>query len=51
LLHGLRAKLAGARGAAPFFAPTERVRALERAFAAMIERQRAGLPPETLCLD
>jgi hypothetical protein len=35
----------------PLFATAERVRALERAFIAMIERSRAGLPPDTLIID
>jgi protein O-GlcNAc transferase len=44
----LRSKLLAARASAPAFQTVERVRVLERAFATMIERQRAGLPPRTL---
>jgi predicted O-linked N-acetylglucosamine transferase (SPINDLY family) len=44
-------RLAQARGNAPLFAPAQRVRALERAFIAMVERSRAGLPPDTLIIE
>lgn len=45
-----RAKLAEARASAPAFSTVDRVRALERAFVAMIQRQRDGLPPVTLTI-
>jgi protein O-GlcNAc transferase len=47
----LREKLRQARSSAPLFATAERVRAIERAFTAMVERSRAGLPPDTLTID
>jgi predicted O-linked N-acetylglucosamine transferase (SPINDLY family) len=51
-LSEVRARLAAARTSrAPFFAATERVRAMERAVVAMVQRHRAGLPPETLIID
>jgi predicted O-linked N-acetylglucosamine transferase (SPINDLY family) len=51
LLAEVREKLQSARTSAAFFAIENRVRALERAFTAMIERHRAGLPPDTLFVD
>jgi predicted O-linked N-acetylglucosamine transferase (SPINDLY family) len=51
LLAEMKARLARARATASFFATAERVRAVERAFVAMIERHRAGLPPDTLIID
>jgi predicted O-linked N-acetylglucosamine transferase (SPINDLY family) len=51
LLADAKSRLRGARASAPFFATGERVRAIERAFTAMIERQRAGREPATLAVD
>jgi predicted O-linked N-acetylglucosamine transferase (SPINDLY family) len=51
LLAQAKEKLQQARATAPLFATRDRVRALERAFVAMIERQRAGLAPATLRVD
>jgi predicted O-linked N-acetylglucosamine transferase (SPINDLY family) len=39
------------RASTPLFDTPARVRALERAFSAMIERHRAGLPPDTLIIE
>lgn len=50
-LARLREKLRQARSSAPLFATAERVRAIERAFIAVVERSRAGLPPDTLIID
>jgi predicted O-linked N-acetylglucosamine transferase (SPINDLY family) len=50
-LSEVRERLTQARGSAPLFATAERVRALERAFIAMVERSRAGLPPDMLTID
>jgi predicted O-linked N-acetylglucosamine transferase (SPINDLY family) len=50
-LSRVRLRLAQARASAPMFATVERVRAVERAFVAMVERNRAGLPPDTLIID
>ncbi len=47
-LAGVRARLAAARTAAPLFDMAARVRELEAAFGAMVERARAGLPPAAL---
>jgi predicted O-linked N-acetylglucosamine transferase (SPINDLY family) len=44
-LAGLKARLAAARSRAPLFDISRLARALEAAFAAMLERHRAGLPP------
>lgn len=50
-LSEVRSRLVSARSRSPLFATGDRVRALERAFTAMIERHRAGLPPDTLIID
>lgn len=47
----VRERLAQAGAAAPLFATADRVRAIERAFVAMVERSRAGLPLDTLIID
>jgi predicted O-linked N-acetylglucosamine transferase (SPINDLY family) len=47
----LKAVLAQQSATTPLFDTPARVRALERAFAAMIERHRAGLPPDTLIIE
>lgn len=47
----LRERAQAARTASPLFDTPSRVRAFERALIAMIERQRAGLPPDTLVID
>ena len=46
LLGELRARLAGNRAAQPLFDSTRFVRNLERAYATMVERDRAGLAPD-----
>ncbi|MGH8668606.1 MAG: tetratricopeptide repeat protein [Burkholderiales bacterium] len=51
LLAEAKARLLQARSTSPFFATHDRVRAIERAFEAMIERQRAGLAPAMLIMD
>lgn len=51
VLGGLKAVLSQEKARAPLFDTPARVRALERAFAAMIEGSRAGLPPDTLIID
>jgi predicted O-linked N-acetylglucosamine transferase (SPINDLY family) len=51
MLAEARGKLNRAKTGAAFFATEDRVRALERAFVAMIERHRAGLQPDTLFVD
>jgi len=48
LARELRRRLQDARGKAPFFDLKKRVRCIEQAFAAIVERHRAGLPPATL---
>lgn len=50
-LQRLKAVLTQEKARAPLFDTPARVRALERAFAAMVERSRAGLPPDTLIID
>jgi len=50
-LRRLKAVLSQEKARAPLFDTPARVRALERAFAAMIERHRAGLPPDTLIIE
>lgn len=50
-LSGVRQRLAKAKRVAPLFAAGDRVRAVERAFVAMVERHRAGLPPDTLIIE
>lgn len=50
-LSALREALAERKGTAAAFDTAARVRALEEAFVAMVERARAGLAPETLALD
>ena len=44
-LRNLRARLAAQRSSAPLFDPQARVREWEAAWATMVERQQAGLPP------
>ena len=50
VLARARERLAKAKEDAPLFATGDRVRAVERAFVAMVERHRAGLPPDTLII-
>jgi protein O-GlcNAc transferase len=50
-LRRARAKLAEKRVGSPVFDTVGRVKAVERAFIAMVERHRAGLPPDTLIID
>lgn len=50
-LQRLKATLAQSKACAPVFDTPARVRALERAFTAMVERHRAGLPPDTLIIE
>jgi len=47
-LAALRRRLAAARREGPLFDTTARVRELEAAFSAMVERARSGLPPAAL---
>jgi protein O-GlcNAc transferase len=47
-LEGLRARLAAARLTAPLFDTEGYTRSMEAAYGAMLERSRAGLPPEHL---
>jgi len=49
-LTGLKKRVAEARGG-PAFDTRSRVRAVERAFIALVERHRAGLPPATLTIE
>jgi predicted O-linked N-acetylglucosamine transferase (SPINDLY family) len=51
LLKQLKQALARAKEDRPLFDTAARVRGLERAFTAMVERHRAGLPPDTLIID
>jgi predicted O-linked N-acetylglucosamine transferase (SPINDLY family) len=51
MLAATKERLKAARAAAPLFDTRSRVRALERAFVAMIDRGRAGLAPATLRVD
>src|SRR5690606_22824303 len=46
-LAAIRAKLARNRDTTPLFDTAATARALERAFAAMVERHRRGQPPES----
>jgi protein O-GlcNAc transferase len=50
-LQRVRTKLAEKRVGSPVFDTVARVRAVERAFVAMVERHRAGLPPDTLIVE
>ena len=50
-MRQMRAKLAENRIDSPVFDTVARIRAVERAFIAMVERHRAGLPPDTLIVD
>lgn len=50
-LGRLKQMLGEATYHAPLFDSAARVRALERAFAAMVGRHRAGLPPDTLIIE
>lgn len=50
-LSALRGALARSKRTAAAFDTTARVRALEKAFVALVERSRAGLPPATLVAD
>jgi predicted O-linked N-acetylglucosamine transferase (SPINDLY family) len=50
-LAAVKTRLSAARNHAPFFAIRDRLHALERAFIAMVERSRAGLPPDTLIIE
>jgi predicted O-linked N-acetylglucosamine transferase (SPINDLY family) len=50
-LRGLKHRLAQVKADSPLFDTAARVRAFERALVAVIERQRAGLAPETLIID
>jgi predicted O-linked N-acetylglucosamine transferase (SPINDLY family) len=45
-LRAVAARLAAARASAPLFDAARHARHLEAAFAAMVDRHRAGLPPE-----
>jgi predicted O-linked N-acetylglucosamine transferase (SPINDLY family) len=49
-LRQLRARLEQARGTAPLFDAARFTRNLERAYLTMMERQRAGLPPEAFAV-
>jgi predicted O-linked N-acetylglucosamine transferase (SPINDLY family) len=51
MLAELKKRLHAVRATSPMFDTQSRVRALERAFVAMIERQRAGLAPAMLHVD
>jgi predicted O-linked N-acetylglucosamine transferase (SPINDLY family) len=51
LLARVKQKLAAAKNDSPVFDTVARVRALERGFIAMVERHRAGLPPDTLVIE
>ena len=51
LAGDLRRRLRDARSKAPFFDLKKRVRCVEQAFAAIVERHRAGLPPATLSIE
>ena len=50
-LEHIKATLRGRRGTSGVFDTVARIRALERAFVAMVERHRAGLPADTLIVD
>jgi protein O-GlcNAc transferase len=50
-LAGVRAKLAANRVAMPAFDTARFTRLLEAAFATMVERQRAGLPPDDFAVS
>jgi predicted O-linked N-acetylglucosamine transferase (SPINDLY family) len=50
-LARIKQRVTAARQTAPAFDTVGRVRAVERAFVAMVERHRAGLPPDTLVVD
>ncbi len=50
-IERLKNSLSRQRASCALFDTPGRVRALERAFMAMIERHRAGLPPDTLIID
>jgi protein O-GlcNAc transferase len=50
-LQALKGKLATNRERSPAFDTQARVRALERAFVAMVERQRTGLAPAAITID
>jgi predicted O-linked N-acetylglucosamine transferase (SPINDLY family) len=51
LLERLKRQVADAKGHSKLFDATAGVRAFERALKAMVERQRAGLRPDTLIVD
>jgi predicted O-linked N-acetylglucosamine transferase (SPINDLY family) len=51
LADALKIRLRNARAHMPFFQMHDRVRAVERAFRAMVERHRAGLQPAMLHLE
>jgi protein O-GlcNAc transferase len=51
LASELKHRLQQARATAPFFDMHQRVRGVEKAFMAIVERQRAGLPPAMLPVD
>jgi predicted O-linked N-acetylglucosamine transferase (SPINDLY family) len=50
-LADCKRRLVEARRSAPLFDTVARVRAFERAVEAMVARQRAGLPPDTLQIE
>jgi predicted O-linked N-acetylglucosamine transferase (SPINDLY family) len=50
-LDRVKQALAAARAGSPAFDVTSRIRAVERAFVAVVERHRAGLPPDTLVIN
>lgn len=50
-LEGLKRKVRHAGARAVTFDAAEKVRGVERALAAIVERQRAGLAPQTMALD
>lgn len=51
LLRQCRERLVAARRTAPVFDTVARVRMFERAIVAMVERHRAGLPPDMLVVE
>jgi predicted O-linked N-acetylglucosamine transferase (SPINDLY family) len=50
-LERLKGRVKDAGAGAAIFDPAGKVRGLERALAAIVERQRAGLAPDTLVLE